>query len=64
MFNFIDIYSFILVSGCVGLGPRTLLSRGHNAAKMALGQTTYQINMHLDLCSVWVYEMYFHGIKT
>jgi len=23
---------------------------------MGLGQTTYQINMHLDLRSVWVYE--------
>jgi len=25
MFNFIDIYSFIPVSGCVGMGPSALL---------------------------------------
>ena len=28
MFNFIDIYSFIPVSGCVGIGPSALLYLG------------------------------------
>jgi hypothetical protein len=28
MFNFIDIYSFIPVSGCVGMGPVSALSGG------------------------------------
>ena len=28
MFNFIDIYSFISVGGCVGMGPSGLLARG------------------------------------
>jgi len=28
MFNFIDIYSFIHVSGCVGMGPSGLFVRG------------------------------------
>ena len=39
MFNFIDIYSFILVSGCVGMGTSTLLCPGalrYNAVKTAL----------------------------
>jgi hypothetical protein len=34
MFNFIDIYSFIPVSGCVGIGPSALLYPGaYNAVK-------------------------------
>jgi len=34
MFNFIDIYSFIPVSGCVGIGPSALLGPGvYNAVK-------------------------------
>ena len=37
MFNFIDIYSFIPVSGCVGRGPSALLWPGpYSAVKMAL----------------------------
>ena len=28
MFNFIDIYSFIPVSGCVGMGPSALFCPG------------------------------------
>ena len=28
MFNFIDIYSFIPVSGCVGMGPVHCFARG------------------------------------
>jgi len=28
MFNFIDIYSFIPVSGCVGMGPGLFIVRG------------------------------------
>ena len=37
MFNFIDIYIFIPVSGCVGRGPRALLCPGtYNAVKTAL----------------------------
>jgi len=28
MFNFIDIYSFIPVSGCVGMGPSALFFPG------------------------------------
>ena len=28
MFNFIDIYSFIPLSGCVGMGPSALFCRG------------------------------------
>ena len=37
MFNFIDIYSFIHVSGCVGISPSALLCLGaYNAVKTAL----------------------------
>ena len=37
MFNFIDIYSFIPVSGCVSSGPIALLCPGgYNAVKTAL----------------------------
>jgi hypothetical protein len=37
VFNFIHIYSFISVSGCVDMGPGVLLCPGvHNAVKMAL----------------------------
>ena len=37
MFNSIDMYSFIPVSGCVGMGTSTLLYTGaYNAVKMAL----------------------------
>jgi len=37
MLNFIDIYIFIPVSGCVGSGPSALLFPGaYNAIKMAL----------------------------
>jgi hypothetical protein len=36
MFNFIDIYSFIPVSGCVDMGPSALLFPGvYNAIKTA-----------------------------
>ena len=36
MFNFIDIYSFIPVSGCVDMGPSALLfPGGYNAVKTA-----------------------------
>jgi hypothetical protein len=28
MFNFIDIYSFIPMSGCVGMGPSALFALG------------------------------------
>ena len=36
MFNFIDIYSFIYVSGCIGRGHSALLCLGaYNAVKMA-----------------------------
>jgi hypothetical protein len=38
MFNFIDIYSFISVSGCVGMDPSALLFPGaYNVVKTALG---------------------------
>ena len=38
MFNFIDIYSFIPASDCVGMGPSTLLCPGaYNAVKTTLG---------------------------
>ena len=37
MFNFIDIYNFIPVSGCVCMGPSALLFPGaYNAVKMDL----------------------------
>ena len=37
MFNFIDIYSFIHASGCVGISPSALLCLGaYNAVKTAL----------------------------
>jgi hypothetical protein len=37
MFNFIDIYSFIPVSGCVGMGAGALLCPGaNNAVKTTL----------------------------
>ena len=37
MFNFIDIYSFIPVSGCVGMGPSVLFCPGvYIAVKTAL----------------------------
>ena len=37
MFNFIDIYSFIPASGCVGMGPNALLYLGvYDAVKTAL----------------------------
>jgi len=37
MFNFIDIYSFIPVRDCVGMGPSALLFPGaYNAVKTAL----------------------------
>jgi hypothetical protein len=37
MFNFIDIYSFIPVSGCVGMDPSALLCAGaFDAVKTAL----------------------------
>jgi hypothetical protein len=37
MFNFINIYSFIPASACVGMGLSVLLCPGaYNAAKMAL----------------------------
>jgi len=37
MFNFIDIYSFIPASACVGMGPSALLCLGACiAAKMTL----------------------------
>jgi hypothetical protein len=42
MFNFIDIYSFIPASACVGMGPSALLCLGaYNAAKMALYHYIY-----------------------
>jgi hypothetical protein len=41
-FNFIDIYSFIPASACVGMGPSALLCLGaYNAAKMALYHYIY-----------------------
>ena len=37
MFNFIYIYSFIPMSGCVGIGPSALIFPGtRDAVKMAL----------------------------
>ena len=37
MFNFVYIYSFIPMSGCVGMGPSALLFPGaRDAAKTAL----------------------------
>jgi len=40
MFNFIDIYSFITVSICVGRGPSALLWPGaYNAVKTAMPGT-------------------------
>jgi len=36
MFNFIDIYSFIPVSGCAGRSPRALLCPGAYNVKTAL----------------------------
>ena len=37
MFNFMYIYSFIHMSGCIGLGPSALLCPGaRDAAKTAL----------------------------
>jgi len=39
MFNFIDIYSFILVGGCVDMGPSALVCpEAYNAVKTALTQ--------------------------
>jgi hypothetical protein len=40
MFNSIDNYSFIPVSGCVGMGPSPLFCQGaYNAVWMALNIT-------------------------
>jgi len=36
MFNFIDIYSFIHVSGCVGMGPGSALSGVYNAVNAGI----------------------------
>jgi hypothetical protein len=37
MFNFFDMYNFIPVSGCVGIGPSALLfPEASNAVKTAL----------------------------
>ena len=37
MFNFIDVYSFVYVSGCVSMGPSALLCPGsYNAVKTVL----------------------------
>jgi len=42
MFDFIDIYIFIPVSGCVGMGPSALLWLGaYNAVKTALDLVKY-----------------------
>ena len=42
MFNFIDIYSFISASACVGMGPSALLCLGaYNAAKILIKQLKY-----------------------
>jgi Pyruvate/2-oxoacid:ferredoxin oxidoreductase delta subunit len=39
MFNFINNYNFISVTGCVGLGPCALLcSVAYNAVKMVLSR--------------------------
>jgi len=39
MFNFIYIYNFIPMSGCVGMGPSALLCPGaYDAVKMALSR--------------------------
>jgi hypothetical protein len=48
MFNFIDIYSFIPVSACVGMGPSALLCLGACiAAKMALYHYIYLLLIKL-----------------
>jgi len=47
MFNFIYIYSFILVSGCVGMSPSALHCPGaYNAVKTALGYV-YRLFLYL-----------------
>jgi hypothetical protein len=48
MFNFIDIYSFIPASACVGMGPSALLCLGACiAAKMALYHYIYLLLIKL-----------------
>ena len=68
MFIFIDIYSFIPVSGCVGMVPSALLCPGaHNAAKTALiivGLTSYwpSIRAHQTRRSGWLFRLGFNEI--
>ena len=46
MLNFINIYSFIPVSGCVGMGPSALLCPGvYNAVKTALGFSNFKFSI-------------------
>jgi hypothetical protein len=46
MLNFINIYSFIPVSGCVGMGPSVLLCPGaYNAVKMALSFSNFKFSI-------------------
>ena len=51
MFDFIDIYSFIPVSGCVGRGPSALLCQGaYDAVETALhGSCINTINVFLPI---------------
>ena len=47
MFNFINIYSFIPVSGCVDMGPSAMLCQGaYNAVKIALNIYAIIINLY------------------
>ena len=49
MFNFIDIYNFIPVNGCVGVGPSaTLCPRAYNAVKTAL--LTMEVLCSYNVC--------------
>jgi hypothetical protein len=46
MLNFINIYSFIPVSDCVGMGPSVLLCPGaYNAFKMALSFSNFKFSI-------------------
>jgi hypothetical protein len=51
MFNFIDIYSFIPVSSCLGRDHSVLLwLRAYNAVKTTLGETnTSNFGWHIDI---------------
>jgi len=61
MFNFIDIYSFISVIGCVGISPSVLLCpRAYYAVKTALILYIllfcWRVLVHITFC---IWNMYY-----